>query len=171
MPVKKSKKKSNYITSFFLVLVFILAGLVHITNFDLTRLPLAIRVVKSGSMQPRIPVGSLIITRQIEPNQIKSGNVISFKVDNEVLTHRVISVSKNNKRVKLETKGDNSISKDPGFISEFDILGKLVLVIPYLGYVLLLFQRPSGWLLIVCVIGEALMIYNIIMLVKKGKKI
>lgn len=170
MPVKKSKKASNYITSIFFVLVFILIGLVHITHFDLTRLPLAIRVVESGSMQPRIPVGSLIITRQIGPNQIRSGNVISFKVNNEILTHRIISVSKNDKGVKLETKGDNSTSKDPGFISEVDVLGKLVLVIPYLGYVLLFFQRPAGLLLIACVIVGTLMIHNIVMLIKKERK-
>ena len=62
--------------------------------------------VESGSMTPEYPVDSLIIVREVEPESIQPGDVITFvaNADGMAVTHRV--VSKDSVERTFTTKGD-----------------------------------------------------------------
>ena len=45
--------------------------------------------VVSGSMEPEIPVGSILYVKRAEPEEIIPGDVIAFRRDGSVITHRV----------------------------------------------------------------------------------
>ena len=68
-------------------------------------------VIVSGSMEPELPVGSLcfIDCQQKEP---ETGDIISYKAGDSVITHRVAEVTDEG----YVTKGDANNSKDPGLV-------------------------------------------------------
>jgi signal peptidase I len=56
--------------------------------------------VQSGSMTPTINVGSLIIVKQINPKDIKTNDIITYKGSTQSLvTHRVVDIQKKKKRI------------------------------------------------------------------------
>ena len=101
-------------------------------------------IVLSGSMEPAINTGSVIITRPIAPEAIHVGDIISFssRSGTFVTTHRVIGIEQNPELLFI-TKGDANRGKDPAPISPDQVLGKLFLVTsrPWLPH---LVHKKSG---------------------------
>lgn len=93
--------------------------------------------VISGSMEPKIKVGSLIYIQETEPEVIEKKDIIAFYSSIEegsIITHRVV---KNNVvSGTFTTKGDANQEKDPTPVPYDNFIGKVVLTIPYLGKVL-----------------------------------
>ena len=92
-------------------------------------------VVISGSMEPAIPIGSMVYSAQTEPSTLEPGDVIVFynHDSGEVpVTHRVVE----NKIADGEviTKGDANAANDLTPIPYSNIIGKKVLSVPMLGY-------------------------------------
>ena len=98
--------------------------------------------VLTGSMEPSIPVGSLIYAKYTEPQTLAEGDVIVFNDSNASIpvTHRV--VENNTQEGQLITKGDANAQEDFAPISYYDVLGKVLLHIPVLGR----FLAPLGTL-------------------------
>lgn len=89
-------------------------------------------VVLSGSMEPSIPVGSVIYSAKSD--NIDVGDVISFRYspDYPTITHRIIGKDGDN----WITKGDANESVDMVTVSEEMCSGKMILKINLLGYIL-----------------------------------
>ncbi len=100
-------------------------------------------VVLSGSMEPVISVNDLLIIKSQDSYEID--DIITY-VDNEnmLVTHRIIEL--NGTTVKV--KGDANNAADPEFNYE-RIKGKVIAIIPKLGYVVVFFQNP---LCVICVV-------------------
>ena len=114
--------------------------------------------VLSGSMEPEYKVGSLIYVVDLDSNDLKVNEVITFKLtDNIVATHRIVEKIDENGKIKFRTKGDANDDVDENLISINDIIGKPVFKIPYLGYVASFIQTTSGRNF-TCVIFALLMI-------------
>ena len=98
--------------------------------------------VLTGSMEPSIPVGSLIYAKYTEPQTLADGDVIVFNDSNASIpvTHRV--VENNTQEGQIITKGDANAQEDFAPISYYDVLGKVLLHIPVLGR----FLAPLGTL-------------------------
>ena len=97
-------------------------------------------VVLSGSMEPTIETGSLcLINKRIQYEEIKENDIIAFKINDTLVTHRVIT--KND--TEFETKGDANEESD-GFSPKENYVGKNVYWIPKLGYVVQLLQTTVG---------------------------
>ena len=96
--------------------------------------------ILTGSMEPKIDPGDLVIVKKENPNNLKVGDVITFnKVDeNIVVTHRIIGEKDNG----FITKGDNNNIHDDGILEKQNVIGKVVLTIPKVGYVFVFFARP-----------------------------
>ena len=66
--------------------------------------------VLSGSMEPKYPVGSLIYVKKVDYTTLKSGDVITFMLDeNTVATHRIVEVVPDQEDpsvIRFRTKGD-----------------------------------------------------------------
>lgn len=90
-------------------------------------------VVLSGSMEPTLPIGSVIYYTPVEESELKVGDVITFRPNGgeNMVTHRIHAIQDG----KIETKGDANEVVDPALIEYKDVVGKdLEVYIPYLGY-------------------------------------
>lgn len=93
-------------------------------------------VVESGSMEPSIRIGSLVyVDQSFDAKEIAPDEVIAFKIDGanaQACTHRVVTNDIESQIVR--TKGDSNKEIDATPIPYTDIIGRVVLSIPYLGY-------------------------------------
>lgn len=117
---------------------------------------LNIFIVQSGSMEPSIKTGSVVFS--VKSNDYKSGDVISFYSDptkKTVVTHRIVAESNN----KFLTSGDANKTIDEAKIPENQIIGKVFLTVPYLGYFFNWAKTPKGLILLV-LIPATIIIYE-----------
>lgn len=110
--------------------------------------------VVSGSMEPAIPVGSLVYVKYQKPETIEKEDVIAFygaKESSSIITHRVVV----NKKLAGEfiTKGDANASNDMNPVDYQHYLGKVTLSIPVLGGIVQALTTGSGKITLFCLIG------------------
>lgn len=108
-------------------------------------------VVDSGSMEPTLKLNSLIIVNEKNPDQIKTGDVLTFYGADTVtrVTHRVIEIGPNNDY--FITQGDANNIEDAMPVEREDVIGIVVLSIPFLGYVFRFLSSTPGIVFIVLV--------------------
>lgn len=94
--------------------------------------------VLSGSMKPKINPGDIIIILNKNKVNLNKNDIITFKENNSVITHRIVDIKDN----VYITKGDNNNSIDSFTVSSENILGKVIFNIPKLGYILEFLSRP-----------------------------
>ena len=105
------------------------------------------KTVLTGSMEPAIPVGSIIITKEQSSYEIE--DIISFQEEGSVITHRIISID----RERYITKGDANNVADTEEVQQKQILGKVILTIPLLGYLVMWLMSPIGIISLFIIIG------------------
>ena len=93
--------------------------------------------VISGSMEPAIPVESVVYVKDVAPADIQKKDVIAFHSvlgEEAIITHRVVS----NNRVagEIVTKGDANTKEDMEPVPYENVLGKVALTVPVLGKIL-----------------------------------
>jgi signal peptidase len=92
--------------------------------------------VLSGSMEPDIGVGGLVVIKPVDGNDVSVGEVISFKLPgiDTPICHRVIERAENPEGIVLQTKGDANEDPDDFVVHAADVNGKAVFYLPYAGY-------------------------------------
>lgn len=87
-------------------------------------------MVATGSMSGTIEEGDLIIIR--DTDDYKIGDIVTFFQDGDDIptTHRIYNIDEEGKWV---TRGDANNSYDKRSITSDEIIGEVVLVIPYVG--------------------------------------
>jgi len=117
-------------------------------------------VVLSGSMEPKIKRGSIVAVWPAA--EYKIGDVITFgrvsRTENPT-THRIYDIKAEGGQKVYVTKGDANNAPDQKTVSESEILGKVVLVLPYVGYAVAKAKTPVGFLLIV-IVPSVVIIYE-----------
>ena len=95
--------------------------------------------VTSGSMEPALPVGSVIYVQRVAPETVKEGEIIAYYVDGTVITHRVVE----NRFVEGEfvTKGDANDMEDFSNTHYSDLVGIVKYHIPMLGDYLMVYSN------------------------------
>ena len=118
-----------------------------------------IYTVLSGSMEPEYKVGSLIYVVDANIDKLKENDVITFKIDkNVVATHRIVEIGIDEKNNRFfYTKGDANENRDEKVVEGKNIIGKPIFTIPYLGYVANFIQTKVG-LFVVGGIGILLLV-------------
>lgn len=126
------RRKAAIVVSVLLALaialcIFVMAqilskGYVSVGNMSMFR-------VVTGSMEPEIPTGALLITRKTPIDQIEVGDIVTYRsgergLSGVVITHRVIAIheSADGKRY-LETKGDANRYADASYVDESHLIG------------------------------------------------
>jgi signal peptidase I len=75
-----------------------------------------LETVVTGSMQPTIPIGSLVITDRVTASDVRSGDIIAFPepcVTGKVIVHRVVSLATSSAGlIRVRTKGDANAYPD-----------------------------------------------------------
>ena len=113
--------------------------------------------VLSGSMEPEIRTGSVVLTRPAESLEIQTGDVIVFRraVDGEqtepvLIAHRVLDAGDG---TAFRTKGDANENPDPFLVPADDVVGVVFCDIPYLGRFADLAGSPYGISVLGCCVG------------------
>lgn len=110
-------------------------------------------VIRGASMEPGIPLGSLVVLAKRDPASVDVGEVITRRTGNGVLvTHRVIRVAEINGLRHFETKGDASASADPVLAPPAEVTGVVALSMPVAGYLLTFVSQPLGLLSVVALL-------------------
>lgn len=99
--------------------------------------PVYPQVIATGSMQPMIWPGDVILAKKINAREVKLGDVIHYRLGQAYVVHRIVSV---NKGEVFKTKGDNNSSEDTDPVGADQIKGKVILVVPTIGWPTLLIK-------------------------------
>ncbi len=186
---KKPSLLSKIFNFFFytlITIVIIVALLYTIINLSgsneiSTILGHTVGAVQSGSMSGTFEKGDIIISKQINGEEVKVGDVISFWYNDPqaqqiiVVTHRVIELREDG---KIVTQGDvankaNSVDKVE-VISKGDVISRYSFKIPYVGAVLDFINTSTGFF--VCILIPVFLflfwqIYVFIVTVSDSKKL
>jgi signal peptidase I len=117
-------------------------------------LPYQALVVRSGSMSPTIPTGSIVFYHKVSAAKVKVGDIIVFDKpgqQNEKVTHRVYKISNSQTGRFFTTKGDANGAPDDwqvpaigtGWVASFHI--------PGIGYALADLQSTTARLLLLLI--------------------
>lgn len=83
-------------------------------------------IVASGSMSGTVDVNDMVIVKITDDFQV--GNIVTYQADGYFVTHRIISINKD----QIITKGDsNNTEDDP--IGRDKIIGKVVAIFPFMA--------------------------------------
>ncbi len=128
-------------------------------------------VVSSGSMYPELAMYDIIvISGYVSFDDVKIGDIIVFdrpKDHDRVIVHRVVAVVDDDPKT-LRTKGDNNQNSIVGTdypITKEEYIGKVVHVVPQVGFITKILQPPINYIIIAVIIG-----IMIIRQISKNKK-
>ena len=164
------KKVSNIFYGLIIVFLAVIAGLVGVSALDI---PNGIRLytVQSGSMEPAIRTGSLVIDKP--QGSYGVGDVITFKSADErnnnrpkvTTTHRIDELVSLNSLTTYRTKGDANDAPDGELVSQELVIGKVIYAIPLIGFPIAFAKTREGLIMLV-VIPATIIIYSEIITIK-----
>ena len=141
---KTIKKILNVISTILVAIVVVLALLLVGARF----IGLNVYTVLSGSMEPTYHVGSLIYVKDVDTDELKAGDVITYMLDEDtIVTHRIADVIPDETDpsiIRFQTKGDANDSVDGSLVHYKNVIGTPVFSIPKLGYLANYIQKPPG---------------------------
>ena len=135
-------------------------------------------VVLTGSMLPSIKVEDVVVTKKIDPKDLKEGDIITFASSDErfygtVITHRIKKkyYDSTTKKYTYVSKGDNNNIEDSALVEQDRIYGKVILKIPKLGYLQIFLASQGGWILVILLPCLTVISFDIMKILKIiGKK-
>lgn len=81
----------------------------------------------TGSMEPKYKVGDVILVKEVDLNQIKKGDDLTYQgkegnFSGKIVSHQVIGINKSHDGYSFRTKGINNPIEDP-IVKEDQVLG------------------------------------------------
>lgn len=122
-------------------------------------------VVTSGSMEPAIKTGSIIITKA-KP-YYKIGDIVTFKNAGNTVTHRIVDINLET----ITTQGDANDSPDLSTTPRENIIGGRFLVVPYVGWVIDFAKTPRGFVAMIVIPASIIIYEELKSLVSETKKL
>jgi signal peptidase len=110
--------------------------------------------VLSGSMEPAIGTGDVVVVEQIRPLDARIGDIVSFRDPDDpsrLITHRVRAMEVDGTEIEFVTKGDANTSVEQWRITPDGQIGRVVFRVPTIGYVLYYLRSSIGRLLLIVV--------------------
>jgi len=159
------KKLVNLIYTLAIAVVVLIAVA---TVFTVTQAPGGLRlfVVQSGSMEPSLPTGSVVLVAP--QSEYKVNDAITFFADlsktnlkspNATVTHRIVKINNDEGRLNFQTKGDANNSPDKDTTPSSAVLGKVIFSLPYFGRAIAFAKTQTGFLVLIVVPGT-IIIYS-----------
>ena len=168
-PNLSTKERIKYVT-YFILRAFLIATLILILGIFLLfiiyfgdlymnvhngkyKYPIYnIFVIVSPSMVPTIKVNDGVFVKR--HNNFKIGDIITYEsIDHTInlpITHRIVSIEEADNGSKVfRTKGDNNGFVDKAVVSNDNILGKVIVKLPRLGFLQSFFRKTLNMLFII----------------------
>jgi signal peptidase len=121
-------------------------------------------IVQSGSMEPTIMTGDVVVIGKAI--KYLTNDVITFN-DEEgyITTHRIIEANNN----VYKTKGDANREQDSESVEESQVMGKVILTVPKLGYFITFVRSGKGLIIFVFIPAFLIVIDELIKIVITAK--
>jgi signal peptidase len=107
-----------------------------------------ILTVLTGSMQPGIPVGAVVVVTPERPSQLRVGQIVTYRIpveDHRVITHRVVQVLEGGDHPVFQTQGDANNAPDYWLAQvSGDTVWHVRTVVPGLGLTLNRLRQPAA---------------------------
>lgn len=109
--------------------------------------PIYPSAIATGSMQPMIDPGDVVLVRKVQDVEdvegLKIGDVIQFSRDDILINHRIVDVLEQEGVTVYQTKGDNNSGIDSRLVKIEEVKGTIVGVVPKVGWPTLLFKSSN----------------------------
>lgn len=151
------------------VAIVSLIFLALVVSLAIFKIPGNIRIlsVLSGSMEPAIQKGSIIVIQPKENYQKNDVITVSEPSNPKVsLTHRIIDTNTEKGNTRYVTKGDANDTPDLELKPKSSVLGKVILTVPLLGYVTTFGKTREG-LIFLIIIPATLITYSELLVIKR----
>jgi signal peptidase I len=142
------QKIGNTLYGFVVLGVLAFALLFLGTRIDI--LGYEVKVVQSGSMEPAIMTGSIVVIANTA--NYATGDVITLNAasrERVPITHRIVGIEGAGARTQYVTKGDANENNDSATVPAHRVIGEVVATIPYVGYLIDFARQPLGFALLV----------------------
>lgn len=142
-PVVKTRESQRSLRRWLAISVFLVLAVWMSTGL----IGFQLNVIASGSMQPVLDVGDIAVTVQTSIEDIKVGDMIRYRRrgDPAPTIHRVVEISRRGSGVYIVTKGDaNAVPDEPMTIPLTEKLGKVVFVVPKVGWASIYLKQAIG---------------------------
>lgn len=140
----KKKVKAIIRITLLVIVALLIGGNIYVLNAsrlvgNTVPMPFGVgaAVVLSGSMEPELSVGDLLIISERESYEID--DVVVYQDRGMAITHRIVFIADN----EIITRGDAN-NTDDSPISREQIKGEVVLAIPFVGYAVNAIKTPIG---------------------------
>lgn len=111
-------------------------------------------LVISGSMQPTVMAGDLLIIH--EQDEYQEQDIVTYRSGGGLITHRIIEMESG----QAVMQGDaNNVADDP--VSTESIEGKVILQIPMVGNFILFLKTPMGMLLLILALSAIYVFFEL----------
>lgn len=103
--------------------------------------------VMSGSMEPNVSTGDLVLTMPISPGEAKTGDIVTFNDPSgsgKLLTHRIATSKRSGDNYDFVTKGDANTNVERWSVPADGNVGHVVMRMPKLGYAMSLTKSPAA---------------------------
>ncbi len=131
------REKNNIYSS--LILPTIIA--IILVYFTCGEFKYSIVAIASGSMNPKIKKGDAVVIEKVSHKKIsklKKGDIIAYKYSDVLIIHRIEKIEIIGDKYYFYTKGDANSDIDEWIVEDDMIVGKINLILPYLG-------KPTVW--------------------------
>ncbi|MFY9488080.1 MAG: signal peptidase I [Solirubrobacterales bacterium] len=124
-------------------------------------------VVKTGSMEPMLARGTLILVKPTAAQRLKVGDVITFTDPDRpakgLVTHRIFKIEQEKGQPVFTTKGDANPVPDTWRLKLQKDAGLLKLDLPQVGHLSFLVRSKTGYLLM---LGIPVLLLSLMALIK-----
>jgi signal peptidase len=105
--------------------------------------PVSPSVIATGSMLPFIKPGDVVLIKKVGKNAINVGDIIQFKREDILISHRIIDIVEDDLGIGYKTKGDNNSGADTELVRPEKIKGEIIYTIPKIGWPTLLLKKKD----------------------------
>lgn len=135
-------------------------------------------VVLSGSMLPEIQIKDIVVTKKVPAEELEVSDIITFispdsRFGGISVTHRIIDkyYDESLGTYSYRTQGDNNNVADSVLVPSSNVLGKVILKIPKLGYIQDILSSKGGLIIFILIPCLVILSYDIMKVFKKiGQK-
>ena len=118
---------------------------VAIVWFSVGLFPIFPSVILTGSMEPKIMPGDVVIVDKTGSKNVNVGDIVMYYSADEIyITHRVIAVTSQSGEQQFITKGDNNPSADPIPVTAEQVKGCVIGTVPKLGKLALFLRNTDN---------------------------
>jgi len=172
------KKAMKTVSSIIFCFLFIVTCFLVITKFmggTPSVFGYSMYYVVTGSMEPEISSGDIIIAEKARPENLEIGDIVTYQgisgqINGKIITHKIIDIREIDGEMRFITKGTaNDIEDQP--VAADQIISKMTVKLPFVGKIFSVINTRIGFLLIIILPLAALLAGEITSLVKVCKNV